>query len=120
MELDVLLDADAFLAVRKLSVLEAMITSGSRNVRMRMTQYAARHELSTIDRELRALEAQGRLSVHGVERRSDADHLYRQLVRDGVDKGEAEAVGWAVHFGSEEIVFVSVDHRARDVASRHR
>jgi predicted nucleic acid-binding protein len=120
MKLEVLLDADAFLAVRKLSLLEAMIAAGTWNVRMRMAQYAARHELGSIDGELRALEAQGRLSVHGVERRSDADHLYRQLVRDGVDKGEAEAVGWAVHFGSDELVFVSVDHRARDVAGRHR
>jgi hypothetical protein len=119
MPLELLLDADAFLALRKLSLLEAMTAAGAGRMRMRMAEYTARHELSTIDQLLRALEAQGRLSVHGIVRRTDADRLYRALVRDGADKGEAEAVAWAVQFGSEELVFVAVDHGARKVAGRH-
>ena len=120
MLLEVLLDADALLAVRKLSLLEAMIAAGSSNVCMRMTEYAARHELNSIGREVQDLVSKGCLFVDGVKRRSDADRLYRKLVHDGVDKGEAEAVAWAVHFKHAELVFVSVDRRARDAAEAHR
>jgi hypothetical protein len=62
MPLDALIDADAFLFIRKLSILETMRSTHS--VRMRMGQFTAHWELHTIENEVRELEREGRLVVH--------------------------------------------------------
>src|SRR4051812_32626669 len=106
----ILLDTDAFLAVRSLSVLREMQASPALQGALVMCQFAARHELCSIEAEVRALETAGCLSVRAVERRTLADALYRRLKEGGVDKGEAEAIAWAVSLPMpDSLIFISVD-----------
>ncbi len=115
-----LIDTDALLSVRSLSVLREMHAAPAPSGVLVMGQYAARHELCDIASEINALEVSGHLSVQAVERRTPADRLYRQLKDAGVDKGEAEAIAWAALMPEpDRPTFISVDVRARAAAIKH-
>lgn len=76
-----------------------------------ITEYVARHELSSIDREIRDLEGVQVLRVEPVLRRN-AD--FRRLLAGGADKGEAEAIAWALAVPrGDRPLFVSLDDGAR-------
>ncbi len=114
-----LLDADAFIALRSLSLLKTMCGSASLPRPLGMTQYVARHELSTLAFEIGALEQSGILKVHPVLARSEQGQNWKRLLREGVDKGEAESIAWAMgQDRSGRPLFVSVEPRARQAAER--
>jgi len=83
-----LIDSDAWLALRKLSVLELMTDAETLPRPILMCEYAARHELSSIAGELLDLERQTRLKVCGVHERAQKIQI-RSLIKEGTDKGEA-------------------------------
>lgn len=64
-----LIDSDAWLAPRKLSVLAMMIDAETLPRPLLMGEYAARHELSSISGELSDLELHSHLRVCGVQER---------------------------------------------------
>lgn len=111
-----LIDSDAWLALRKLSVLELMIGAETLPMPLLMCEYAARHELSSISGELSNLERQTHLCVCSVDEKAKKLQI-RGLIKEGTDKGEAEAVVWSLAQGKESRpCFVSVDRGARRVA----
>jgi predicted nucleic acid-binding protein len=81
-----------------------------------MTEYVARHELSQLAREVAALEAAGALRIEPLEAKN-AD--FRRLRQSGADKGEAEAIAWALAQNPRPC-FVSVDKGARRLARENR
>lgn len=109
-----LVDADAFLCLRHLSMLEALATIPFRD--LHLTEYIARHELSTIDREVKALEASGILTVHRVVARTPAHKLFKKLKKSGAHKGEAEAMAWAA-LEAQRPLFVTLDRGATRFAN---
>lgn len=110
-----LIDSDAWLALRKLSVLELMIGAETLPRPLLMCEYAARHELSSISGELSNLEHQTHLHVCGVHEKAKKLQI-RSLVKEGTDKGEAEAVVWSLAQDKDcRPCFVSVDRRARQI-----
>lgn len=111
-----LIDSDAWLALRKLSILELMICADALPRPLLLCEYAARHELSSISGELSTLELQAHLCVCGVHEKAKKQQI-RSLIKEGTDKGEAEAVVWSL--GQERgyrPCFVSVDRGARRIA----
>lgn len=113
-----LLDADAFLCLRKLSVLDLL--RGSEEVDLIATEFIARHELSPLQADVKALEKEGRLRVEAVTVRTPAHQTFRQLRKEGVDKGEAEAIAWAMCLAPDRRpLFVSNDAAARRCAERN-
>lgn len=112
-----LLDADATIALRKLSLWTLILAS---EVELVMTEHIARHELSSLSQELTELETRRRIEVHRILTKpvdNEANVLRKELHRAGADKGEAEAIAWAATLGGEKPIFVSVDARARVYAS---
>ena len=111
-----LIDSDAWLALRKLSVLDLMITATTLPRPLLMCEYAARHELSSIFGELSNLERQTYLSICSVHAKEKKLQI-RSLIREGTDKGEAEAVVWSLAQDNDcRPCFVSVDRGARRIA----
>ncbi len=111
-----LIDSDAWLALRKLSVLGLMITAGKLADPLLMCEYAARHELSSLCDELSNLEKQSLLRVCSVQGRMERSQI-RSLIKEGAHKGEAEAVVWALDQDRDcRPFFISVDRRARQTA----
>jgi len=111
-----LIDSDAWLALRKLSVLDLMITATTLPRPLLMCEYAARHELSSISGELSNLERQTHLSICSVHAKEKKLQI-RSLIREGTDKGEAEAVVWSLAQDNDcRPCFVSVDRGARRIA----
>jgi predicted nucleic acid-binding protein len=86
--------------------------------RVVVTEYVARHELCDLQETIQRFENAKLLKVESVSLQSPAGQLYRQL-RKTADKGEAEAVAWAV-YQSQPPVFVSCDAGARRLADEHR
>ncbi len=114
-----LIDTDAFLAIRSLSVLREMQSAQALRGVIVMCQYAALHELCSTGAEVTALEVSGHLTVKKVDRRTPADRLYRQLKATGVDKGEAEAIAWAASMPEpDRPLFISADGGARAAATK--
>ena len=113
-----LIDSDAWLALRKLSVLELMICADALPGPLLLCEYAARHELSSISSELSTLEQKTHLRVHSVSERTKKQQI-RDLIKKGTDKGEAEAIVWSLaqERGSRPC-FVSVDREARRMARK--
>jgi predicted nucleic acid-binding protein len=113
----ILFDADAFLCVRKISLLRLLEAAPSSQQQWLMTEYVARHELNTVAQEILAFEQRGRLKVEAVAvRGSSAAARFKQLRVDGVDKGEAEAIAWAMGLDpAERPLFISNDRDARAV-----
>jgi predicted nucleic acid-binding protein len=111
---DVLFDADAFLCIRKLSFLRSLAAGKGSWL---MTGYIARHELSTVAIEVDAFCKAERLHIHDVSAR---DANLRDLKQKGHDKGEAEAVAWAMKLPKEQRpLFISIDKRARACATEN-
>jgi predicted nucleic acid-binding protein len=111
-----LIDSDAWLALRKLSVLELMLGATTLPRPLLICEYAARHELSSISDELSALERQTHLCVCNVREKTKKQHI-RSLIKEGTDKGEAEAVVWSLAQDKDcRPRFVSVDREARRTA----
>jgi predicted nucleic acid-binding protein len=121
-----LIDADAFLHLRSLRlaggrpllalVTQALPTGDSEPVVL--TEYIARHELSTITPEIDALVLARVIRIEAITMATPAYRTYRDLKRE-VHKGEAEALAWAVHQNPKPL-FVSCDRGALDAAARHR
>jgi predicted nucleic acid-binding protein len=81
-----------------------------------MCEYAARHELSSIYSELSNLENQNHLRVCRVQEKAKKLDI-RILIKEGTDKGEAEAVVWSLAQDNDcRPCFVSVDRGARRIA----
>jgi predicted nucleic acid-binding protein len=80
-----------------------------------MVGYAANVELNPLQKEIAGLKIRGYLAVHDVVKKSPAGERMRSLIRQGVDKGEAEAIAWAIETfeRDERPIFVSVDFNAR-------
>lgn len=113
----VIIDSDAFLCVRRLSLLDTICRAeGQRFVVM---EYAARHELSSVSAQIDDLAARGILTLARVLARTEAFTVFRALLRSGVDKGEAEAIAWAMH-ADPSAIFVSNDAAARRHAIANR
>lgn len=115
-----LFDADAFLAMRALRFLDCVRVQSVGQPLLHMTEFIARHELSTIRELLTSLERSGQLEVHPVAVRTPAWERFRAL-KQTMDKGEAEAIAWLLEQPREErLHFVSLDRAARDGAKAHR
>ena len=114
-----LLDADATLALSRLSLWELLLTT---DVDLLLTGYIAKHELSSMwSAKLESLVAEGRVALHEVRVKTPAYAKWRELQRAGADKGEAEAIAWAVcEPKATRPWFVSADHRARKLAANER
>ena len=111
-----LIDSDAWLTLRKLSVLDLLITAETLPRPLLMCEYAARHELSSICDELSAIESKGHLRVCRVFEKAMKLQV-RSLIRDGTDKGEAEAVVWSLAQVRDcRPCFIPVDKGARRIA----
>lgn len=116
--MNLLIDADAFICMRKWSLLELVASTDS--VSMWMTAYVARHELNSLQSDIQAIERKGRLIVVPVGSRSPAGQTFRELKAE-VDKGEAESIAWATTDCAEKIdAFVSNDRRARAAARKRK
>lgn len=117
---DVLLDADAFRILHGLKLLDPVLSALQADRRLFMTGYVARHELSLLSQEVERLEATGVLRVEDVRRGTEAGNRYRAFQREA-DKGEAEAIAWALDRAPEERpLFVSRDAGARRFARQQR
>ncbi len=123
----VLLDADAFIHLRGLDLLELIADAVSGKAELALTEYVARHELSTLERILTPLEIAGKIVVYQLLKGTPEQLLYReyqQRVKRGefdrrVDKGECEAVAWAASRPvGDAPVFVSCDGGARWLARK--
>jgi predicted nucleic acid-binding protein len=107
-----LLDADAFICLRKWSLLE--VFQRVPGLSFVMTEYVARHELSSLQQSLSTLEESGKLRIEAVAIRTPAFKRYKALLVAGADRGEAESIAWACTVAQEERpVFVSLDALAR-------
>jgi predicted nucleic acid-binding protein len=117
----IVIDADAFLAIRTLSLLDVIAASPAMRGVLVMTEVVARHDLSPLGSLIRQAEAAGWLVVRAVRRRTPEDAVYRRLKRAGVHKGEAEAIAWSASRASESRpVLVSNDRDARKTATDER
>jgi len=119
----VLVDADAFLCLRKLSLrsgkslLDLICGSPARSSPLLLTDYIARRELNSISTEVDRLKQDGAVAVHAVGAR---DTTFRMLKVE-VDIGEAEALAWALRQTADDRpVFVSNDGPARRAGKQHR
>lgn len=114
MRIRYLIDADALLCMRSLQLIPVLRVSEKFPRPVVVTEYVARRELFTIDREIRALEAEGVVQIEPVLRKN-AD--FRRLLSEGADKGEAEAIAWALSLPrGERPLSVSLDVEARKYA----
>lgn len=110
-----LIDSDAFNAMRSLGLLPELCARLPADQPLLMLGYPANVELNPLQREIAALKASGKLVVHDVVKKSLAGERMKKLIRLGADKGEAEAIAWAVETFErpERPIFVSVDVNAR-------
>jgi predicted nucleic acid-binding protein len=94
------LDSDALHCLRSLSSGAAslldLLTAVSSSAASPITvmEFAARHELNSIQVEIASLESKGAIEIKTIERR---DLTFRDLIKKGVHKGEAEAIAWILH-----------------------
>lgn len=124
----VILDADAFLALRSLGLLDPVVRGLAAHTRVVVTGYVGRRELSTVAAVVTAFSNDGVLAVEALEKGSPAQQTFLKFKRaiaqhdkamKRVDLGEAECVAWALHIEPTP-VFVSCDVGARSFADRHR
>jgi len=109
-----LFDADALICLRSLALVERLCSSERFPRPAVITQYVARHELSAIDGQIRELEAAGLVRVESILAK---DPDFRRLRQGGVDKGEAEAISWAMAQPPERRpAFISLDRKGRATA----
>lgn len=111
-----LIDADAFLCMRHVSVLKTLETA---TAALYMTDFIARHELASVANVIEGLEHAGRLATAGIKGRTPAHQRYRELQKAGADKGEAEAIAWA-SLNKPNLIFITHDVGARKHAVSHK
>jgi len=118
-----LLDADAFINLRKLSIgtnslLDVFLRRASQHGRaVYLTQYIAEHDLSDLQAEIASFVSTGLIKVEKV---LSSDPAYGRL-RKQVDKGEAEAIAWSLkHDRNERPIFVARDKGALDCARNNK
>lgn len=117
---DVLLDADTFRILHGLKPLTPVLSASRADRQIVMTGYVARHALSRLRSEVEHLQTTGILRIEDVRRGTEAGERYRAFQRE-TDKGEAEAIAWALDRVPEQRpLFVSRDARARQFARQHR
>ena len=110
-------DADAFLLARRVGLIERLIAGPIREVLFVMTGRIARNELNAVQREVTKLEQSGRLVVETILARSEESKRAKTLTRQGVDRGEAEAIAWIISQADPSgFAFVSCDNKARMTA----
>lgn len=121
------IDADAFLALRSLALLNPLVRGLAAHLRLIVTEWVNGHELSAVRGDVGALVSAGALHIEPVTKGTGAADAYREFKkliarRDKsmrrVDLGEAETVAWALHVDPKP-VFVSCDAGARAFAERH-
>lgn len=116
-----LLDADAFLCLRKLGLLSLVCSAASRTEFLLVSGYVARTELSSVATQVSAMEASGCLEVQDVLVRTPAASRWKDFRRKGIHKGEAEAIAFALDADRHtRPVFISADNRAREAAAECR
>lgn len=112
-----LIDSDAFICIRRLSILQELIRC---RIPIQMMEYAACHELSMLAAEINVLVASNQLTILAVIARTPAAQTWKQLKKDGVDKGEAEAIAWLLDQPVDaRPIFISLDAGARKAAHDH-
>lgn len=87
------LDADAFNFLRSLRLLDdlaALAQPPEPKVALHTTAYVARHELSSLSREIDAMEKSSTLAIWQVRSKTPAFARFRELAKD-FDKGETGA-----------------------------
>jgi hypothetical protein len=112
-----LLDADAVLALRSLSVLDLLLElARQKKLSLSLMEWVRDHELS----DLRPfLDGKPELSIERIVKGTPSWDTQRKMRKEGkADKGEIEAIAWATtQKDTKDIRFVSVDSRARHFAS---
>ncbi len=119
----ILLDADAFINLRKLSagsnsLLELLLRRARQPERVvYLTQYIAEHDLSDLQAEVASFESERLIKI---EKLPSSDTMYRQLRRQ-IDKGEAEAIAWSMKRAQrDKPLFVARDKGALDCARSNK
>ena len=120
----VLLDSDAFRCLHGLRLLEAVCAALAP---ITLTEYVARHELSLLQRDVARLEAGSVIRIEPLLKGSEAAQRYRAFLRSpekgerAPDKGEAEAIAWALgEPPATRPLFVTRDDGARRFAERSK
>lgn len=113
-----LLDADAFLCLRKVSLLRCLAADS--RVGMVMTSYIATHELKDVAEEVAELRQSGKLTICSVKTKTKEYRSYEEFKESGHDPGESEAVAWAVSNRTDDLYFTSQDRRARTLARKKK
>lgn len=119
----ILFDTSAFLCAKKLGLLDLLVRTGAPEVSLCMTEYVARHELSTVSTDIDALRDSGLLDIHSVPARGSpaSQNLWKLRREPRVHKGEAEAIAWAMSLPkNERPLFISDDDDARKGSARNR
>ena len=107
-----LVDADAFQHLRTLSFLGAIRALPAPKPALLFTDYVARHELSALGVLIDELVHEGTAQI--VSHRPTRPSLYFDLLKKGVDKGEASSIAWLKADATRAHPFVTCDRRAGD------
>lgn len=117
------LDADAWLNLRSLTVgsqrlIDRLLQLGEPFRPSILTEWIAKRELISIERELSAALATGQIEGRTLPAR---DPTFLEL-KQKVDRGEAEAIAWMVGRPNrgDLLVFVTCDHGAQQAARGQR
>jgi predicted nucleic acid-binding protein len=121
----ILFDSDAFRCLHGLRLLDAVCAALAPHTTIVLTEYVARHELSLLQREIARLERSGTIRVERLIKGTEAAGRYRAFQRSPErgdrppDKGEAEAVAWALDGPPEaRALFVTRDDGATRFAMK--
>lgn len=119
----VLFDSDAFRCLHGLRLLDVVCAALAQRTRIVLTEYVAHHELNLLQRDVERLERAGTIGIERLLKGTDALARYRIFQRPtarggrAADKGEAEAVAWALSApSSARALFVTRDDGARRFA----
>jgi predicted nucleic acid-binding protein len=122
----VLFDSDAFRCLHGLRLLDAVCAALAPHTTIALTEYVARHELNLLAREVDRLEKAHTIRVQPLLEGTPAAQRYRAFQRVPErgerlpDKGEAEAVAWALDESHPtRPLFVTRDEGARRFAHRN-
>lgn len=123
----ILLDANAVFDLNGLKLLDVVLGALAPRTPIELTGFVARTELNVLSPYIERLEGQHVLSVRHVVRGTPAGKRYREFLRAitqrelRVDKGEAEAVAWALDQPWESrALFVTGDVGAQEFAKSHQ